>query len=84
MPTKKSEKIDIAKEFRGARDSLDQLIQTLPITPRTSGQRSLMNTSGTPFEFAKACLKSFSQLEITFEEAKAAIVQYRDEWEKAV
>lgn len=69
--------------LKNALESLSKVVESMPYQPRTSGQRSLMNVSGTPQEFARACYNAFRRFEITYEEAQTAINKYRDEWEKS-
>ncbi len=78
---KDAEGIDAA--FKNALGELAKVVESMPYQPQTVGQRSLMNVSGTPHEFARACYNAFKRFEITYEEAQNAINKYRDEWEKS-
>lgn len=49
----------------------------------TEKQRRLMQAHGTPGEFAIACTRAVYSLDITPQEADAAIAKYNREWEEA-
>lgn len=84
MQQDKPETKSVEELFQEGLTSLNKLADEMPYQPRTGGQRSLMNVSGTPQEFARSCYNAFRRFEITYGEAKTAIDKYHSEWEKAV
>lgn len=65
-----------------ARKSFAWLIMSMPDTPVTKGQFILYATGGTPREFAEAVVDLIGELSI--EEARLAIADYRREWDMAL
>lgn len=68
----------LAVKVHEAREHQRKAIGTLPTEARTAWQRELASRSGTPQQFAEACIDAIGGISI--DECGAAIAEYLREW----
>lgn len=69
----------LLSQVEKARYDKSYLLTWMPKKPKTKAQESLQSLHGTPREFATACLNLVP--EISMDEAVAAMLKYKQEWE---
>lgn len=80
-PTQNEAVKEIKDLIKKRQEDASVLLDSMPEFPKNEGQRALMRMHGTPKEFAKGCIKAIGT--ISPGEAQAAILKYREEWNKA-
>ena len=71
----------IRRMVQTAKDGMGALMMSMPSLPTTRGQRRLLRKHGSPKAFARGCIAALG--EISVDEATAAILKYRYEWDAA-
>lgn len=69
----------LRRKVEQARESM--LTMDMPYKATTKGQRRLLRKHGSPRAFARSCTEALG--DISIDEATAAILKYKEEWEAA-